>query len=260
MEQITIHQPIAEYAPLASYRERYQQNAGQHRALRVRVELNDGAEIIGYEPIHLDNLLCSQVVNEAWNEISIWEWQKKPADLPAPLKVLWRDARGLPYYACSVLLPIGDTVNDVTYMHKRAPSGQFSKGNKKTGNLPLSPIRGRWMERRIPFKSTLVTELGGYCVGDPAEIARLLQNVSHIGKKRSSGFGEVLQWHIEPAIMKSPLDCIIRDGKLIKPLPMDAAREHGIKVDGPVYQIGWTPPQWNPSGFDAGWAVGSKVA
>lgn len=243
------------YHALESHWHRYHGAQSEYEGIKITCHLKD--QVIFYDDIHFDNLIASQVVEEA-RSYQIWEWEKTAREIPCPLKVLWRNKYELPYYAASSMIPEGEVVWDTHYFHKRAPTGRFSAGNKRTGKLKIDGMRGRWMERRIPFRSVLTDRLIVYCVGDPNEIKKYLSRITHVGKKRSAGFGEVTRWDMEPCDIK-PTDCIVSNRQLIKPLPEGAARALDIHVNSAQYMIGWTPPQWNPAGFEPGWAVHSEV-
>lgn len=92
-----------------------------------------------------------------------------------------------------------------------------------------------------------------------AEIVRLLSAVTHLGKKRGIGLGEVEQWQIESAAEFT----LVREGLLLRPLPQAAwgellpGEEEPDEIPTPV---GWTPPQWLPGLWLDGWREGTPVA
>lgn len=228
--------------------------------LRVLAHLAPSTQIVNYDQINFDNLLCAAVVEEAWNTVGAWGWQARPAALPCPLTTLWRDERGLSLYAAGLMQPLGASTRDVVYHHKRAPRGAYSRGNSKDGGLRMETNKGRYMERQIPMPTLAVQTLECFCVGDPAEIARLLENISHLGKRRGNGFGAVERWEIQPA-RHFASDCVCDTGGIWKKaLPMAAASALGIAPEGALSLVGWTPAQWNPATFLAGWRAGTPCA
>src|SRR6185503_291310 len=59
-----------------------------------------------------------------------------------------------------------------------------------------------------------------YCVGDADPIRSLLCHVTHLGKKRSVGKGEIAAWIVEECDAWKGFP-IVRDGKPLRPLPLD---------------------------------------
>lgn len=57
--------------------------------------------------------------------------------------------------------------------------------------------QGRYKAYHMPMFTRAALQAEWYCVGDKAEIERLLSLVTHIGKKRSQGFGRVWRWDVE---------------------------------------------------------------
>jgi len=66
-----------------------------------------------------------------------------------------------------------------------------------------------------------------YVVGDREAIAGLLWSMTHVGKKTSQGYGQVLRWEIEPA----PADYSQcgPDGQLMRAIPDDGGILYGIR-------------------------------
>jgi CRISPR type IV-associated protein Csf3 len=237
-------------AELKPYDERYAQLKMQ--SLRIVARLMPGSEIVAYDPVHLDNLLAKCVVNEATHGAGLPD-SNEPYLLPVPLQRLWSDDQGLPLWASTVFIPVGISDRDIVYYHKRTITGRWTLSSSKRFNIKSSA--GRHMERRIPLPTVLALEWEAFCVGNPDEIARLLRNVRHLGKRRAIGFGEIAEWCIEPADNWS----ISRSGLLLRPVPQQAARELKIHCLDAPQLIGWTPPQWKPNLFALGYPFGSTV-
>jgi len=224
---------------LAGHQERYHDLAGV--PLRVIAELVPGTRVVNYDPINLDNLLARAVVDEATGGRGLetlddgWYW------LPVPLRQLWESADGLPLYAATVFRPDGGQTEDRDYWHKRAQPGGWTRG-------ALNPRNGRWMERRVPMPTLVAERLVAEAIGDPDEVARLLAPLSHISKRRGSGFGAVARWRVEPADFD-----LVRNGLLTRPLPVEAWELLGSLPTAAPAPIGWTMPQWRPALFRPGW-------
>ena len=156
--------------------------------------------------------------------------------------------------------PARDCVDDVEYLHKRAISGRWSKGDERTGRLILDTVRGRHMERRIPVPQKSSDIWQAWAWGDRAEIEGLLPRIAFIGKRRGAGGGEVDHWEVSPAPdMTAWTDAVCRDGRLVRPLPMNAAALLGLSVAASVSLLGWTPPYRLPSVQTAVYSVGTAA-
>lgn len=242
---------MIDYPLLQPYIDRYEGLQGE--PLCITLYLRPGGRIAGYDPLNLDNLLARCVVDEATAGMGL---PNEPGAyrLPVPLKCLWRSQQGYPLWAATPFYPVSDCVADVAYWHKRAQSGQFTR--TKSGRFSIRATQGRWMERRVPLPTQVCDIWQATCIGDAAEIARLLQPLSHVGKRRSSGFGEVLRWEVGPGAF-----VLVRDGRLTRAMPALALPElvpGRLPVEQPA-PVGWTPPQWKPSLFAAGWWPGTPV-
>ncbi len=240
---------------LTPYAARYAAREPTMRPLRVTVHLVPPGRVGGYDPIALDNLLARCVVMEACGGSALAEPDGALGYvLPVPLRCLWRSADGVPLWAATPLMPEGETITDSEYWHKRTQPGTLTWS--KSGRYSVNARTGRFMERRVPLPVTTARTWRAEVIGDAAEIARLLAPLTHIGKKRAMGLGEVERWTI------TPLDAfqLVRDERLTRPLPAAAVAllDGALPVDPPA-PIGWTPPQWRPALFLDGWPAGARV-
>ncbi|HEY0659353.1 MAG TPA: hypothetical protein VGD05_12800, partial [Pyrinomonadaceae bacterium] len=240
---------------LADYKHRYQK--GEHQPLRITMRLRNNAPLADYDPVCLDNLLAGAVVREAFHTNQMPP-SNAPYDLPVPLSCLWRSADDLPLYAATYFAPLGEPERDSIYHHRRLQSGAFSRG--KNGELKLSGSVGRFMERRLPLPVKICRDWEAYCFGEAKEILRLLEQISFVGKRRNAGFGEIDEWIVEPLAQLENL--LVRENKLTRSIPADSCTAGllgGYEILVAPELVGWTPPQWRPSLFRAGWRVGSPV-
>lgn len=244
---------MIEYPALQPYSERYADM--EMRPLTIRLYLEAGSQLAGYDPLHLDNLLARCVVDEAT------QWQGLPAEhnigyaLPVPLQCLWRDSRGYPLWAATPFVPAEGAEGDVWYRHKRQQSGRWT--GTKRGTLRLSATSGRWMERRVPVPTVVAPYWEARCIGNAIEIGRLLDHLSQVGKERSRGMGVVERWEIEPT---DTFRLVGEDNELTRSLPMGAVELlNGWMPTGAPAPVGWTPPQWLPGLFAPGWWSGTPV-
>jgi hypothetical protein len=221
--------------------------------------MRQNSPVCGYDAVHLDNLLARCVVDEVTLGRGLPN-ADRPYALPTPLTLLWSDPWGLPLWASTVFTAEADSVSDTIYSHKRAQSGRFT--GTASGRFSVVTKSGRYMERRIPTPVTISRTWSAFCVGDVEETLRLLKSVAFLGKKRSIGWGEVVEWVVEPMPLPedfAPEGLLAHEGRLTRPLPMGAAGVFGLAPVGSVSRIGWTPPQWLPTTFQAGWPAGTEV-
>lgn len=245
---------LIDYPALRPYRERYGEVLrGGGQPLRVVCQLADNSPVGGYDPVTLDGLLAWAVVAEATQGAMV------PSDSrcynePLPLRCLWRSPEGLPLWAASCFFPLGDVAPGTLYLHKRVITGEWSRGNVKTGRLTLDTAKGRHMERRVPLPVKVCPLWEARAWGDPEEVLRLLASVAFVGKRRSAGLGEVREWFVGPCPeMHEPEDTVFWDGALRRPFPVGAAAMLPAVTTEPPSLVGWTVPHWKPSLFGPGW-------
>lgn len=218
--------------------------------LTVIAHLRNGAPVTQYgtEAIHLDGVLSKAVIYAALHCVTLPD-SDDPYWLPLPLQVLWQHPDGRPLWAASGFYPVGDYVQENVYIHKRNPSMHFSN------NAKIETGKGRYMERRVPIPALIAESWEARCIGARIWIENLLELIDNIGKHRNRGFGAVARWEIREA-QWSPADIYSDGARLLRSLPAEA---NLIPWPGRPVNIGWTPPQWKPSLFSAGWPVGTPV-
>jgi len=244
------------YTLLDPYIGRYQDIETQ--PLRVTLELVKGSPLVGYDPLNLDNLLARCVVDEATQGARL---PSNPEGyvLPVPLRCLWKSAQGAPLWAATPFVPQGESFTDTHYYHKRLQSGLWT--GTKRGQIKINASNGRYMERRVPVPSVTAERFVAHCIGNAEEIARLLGNLAHVGKRRAVGFGEVKRWLIDEEIEFY----LVRNSKLTRNMPAlafdgtieDCGLVPNSLPEGEPAPVGWTPPYWLPSQFAPGWWMGT---
>ena len=245
---------IIRYPALEPYSARYAEL--DMEPLEIEVELYNA--LAGYDPLFLDNLLAACVVRAATGGKGVPNTEDAYA-LPTPLQTLWRDAQGMPLWAASQFWPDGACYDQVAYWHKRAQSGVWTGNNR--GSFTITSTKGRYMERRVPMPTRLAERWRAWCIGNAEEISRLLEPLTHIGKRRSIGYGEVRHWTVRAA----PAFSLVRDDCLTRSVPAMAINweapywPSGQMPEGAPAPVGWTPPQWKPGLFAPGWWAGTPV-
>ena len=129
----------------------------------------------------------------------------------------------------------------ITYWHKRFDK-EFERflGGKK---LTFSPQSGRFRSYRMPLLGNLAERIVWYCYGDPEEALKLLKDgaVTHIGKKRSSGYGLVKEWIIEEC--DKDYSEVGPEGELMRAM---LELPTGIEKGGiTLREYGIRPPYWH---------------
>ena len=176
---------------------------------------------------HLDGILSAAAITDhphpsGWDHVAI---------VPLPLDLAWVSPQGLPLWACTPLMPASDTHTSREYWHKRYPSHRAELGDKQSANTSA----GRWREYRMPVQAQSVDRLYALAIGNHDEVQRLLDGVSHIGKKGSMGYGRVARWTVTPAAHT------LADVLAMRPVPVAS----GLIESGVTEPIrGWTPPYW----------------
>lgn len=116
------------------------------------------------------------------------------------------------------------------------------------GNSKVRMEQGAGLSKpwRIPIMTGWIKDdlLTWYCIGDQAEIARLLRYVTHLGKRAAVGKGEVREWLVEPCASWVGFP-VLRAGRALRPLPTD---HDGLASDCYIDQGRLTYPYWLQDG------------
>jgi len=223
--------------------------------LRVVAHLTPGQQLVHCDNLHLDGLLAAAAVRLATSGAGLPD-ASDAYDIPLPLDCLWRSEAGHPLWAATDFFPVGSSALDAHSLQKRPVDGRYSKPNTRAGNLDIVTIKGRHMARMIAASATVADAWEAWCIGDAATVQALLAGfITHLGKHRGRGFGEVARWEVEPCTEF----VLHKGGKTLRPLPFTPGWDKGFEVAGRLALVGWTPPHWKPSLFSPGWPAGSGV-
>jgi len=182
--------------------------------LRVMAHLRTG--VISDRWLPLDAILLYQISRQQFGPqaATLPGGEQESRGITMPLLIVHP---GEPhwYYACSWAQPQPWWVAEAKdYWNKRLDS-QFAY--LLTRDCKKVTIRkGRYKAYHMPVFYYAALRVEWYCVGDRAGIERLLSTVTHIGKKRSQGWGRVMQWEVEPV---SENWSVWRDGYLMRGIP-----------------------------------------
>lgn len=112
--------------------------------------------------------------------------------------------------------------HDVRHIHRRFPLDLAQDmGSPKLRRVNLSA--GPTKSYRIPLEVGHVRGDGltWWCVGDALQVLELLGLVTHVGKKRGVGLGEVFGWEVRPCTPWGDGFPVVKDGRALRPLPPD---------------------------------------
>jgi len=190
----------------------------QYESLKITATLGKNYVPGSDGAIHLDALLMKAVVDLLPDAPELDK--SSPMIFPIPVEI-HSVINGLPLFLSTSFMSSG--VNSVEYWHKRFPSNDVIRLCKSPNT---STTRGGYKDMRIPV-DTFCSDLTAFCVGDKNEIARLLNTINFIGKKRSIGKGYIVSWSVEKHEISN--DEILH----MRPVPSKSGRIGG-----------WCPPYW----------------
>lgn len=227
---ITAARPRVLLDELRPYQDRYLDPDYQSGMQRLLVVADVAGPLGGYDPLTLDGLLARMVVDEAMRGASLDRGAPGPYVLPVPLRLVWTDPdTDMPLWAANHFRPVGGSVKSVHYWHRRMirPDLGHVPGKRRP---KVDGRAGRYKEIRMPLPTENARRWAADCIGDPAEVARLLERCVALGKRR---LARVLQWHVVP---------IDGEFRFTRPVP---AGYVGTPQDGASLRYGgWTPPYW----------------
>ncbi len=170
-----------------------------------------------------------------------------PVDLPLPLaRCTTPDGRW--HWAATCAHPEGrpDLPPDVHTWTGRTDSRALEQ---LATNMPavLSDRQGRYRARRMPLLVTACAAVVWRAIGDPVAIRALVEGITAIGKKRSSGEGHVLTWEVTTAEL-DPWEAthLHPDGTLGRPTPEACLTGRTVR-DGGSGTAGLRPPYMHPA-------------
>lgn len=208
--------------------------------LRVRAILESGQVASSDRRLPLDSMLAW-----AWMTVhhpDLLANANPDADLSVEpeLPLERRGAGPLWYWACSFVQ--ADWLRqEIHHWHRRFDDHmeRYLDLGRRSGRI--NAASGRYKQFRMPNPVSVTPELAWYCVGDRREVERLANRITHVGKKRSEGYGAVARWEVEPW----PADWSETgsDGQLMRAIPAELREE---QPQGSYLEItGFRPPYWH---------------
>lgn len=91
------------------------------------------------------------------------------------------------------------------------------------------------------YNTITATKVSWDVIGDYNAIIDLLRSAFFIGKKRTAGYGEVLNWNFDEECMTDGL--INSEGQPLRPIPVEMFTGNKSL---PIVDTAWKPAYWNP--------------
>lgn len=212
-----------------------------YQPLRVVAILRTGVVCDPWLP--LDAILDYQVKRERFGAQETTrpggEPGKSKPDPDVPLLVYHADTENW-YYACSWAQPQPWwAVEGTDYWNKRFDNGfaDLVDFGGRRGKVIIE--QGPYKAYHMPVFYRTATRIEWYAIGDLVRVRELLATVTHIGKKRSQGWGRVSKWHVE---LWDEDWSVKRDGQLTRGVPIfDAPYPCNVMYYGlrPPYYSKW---------------------
>ena len=105
----------------------------------------------------------------------------------------------------------------------------------------------------MPMPVLSISHLKFFCVGNKREIEKLLQRITHIGKKRAYGYGEVKKWKV--TVINAD-HSELWNNTLVRPIPITECK---YQIVGEKALYGYRPPYWCPENFTECWLPGGVI-
>jgi CRISPR type IV-associated protein Csf3 len=141
------------------------------------------------------------------------------------------------WYQCS--FPEYTSVAEITrHTHRRFDARQAEKywGTPgKSGKVLVAA--GPYKNARLKLRQHVTPAVTWYCIGDQAEIERLLARVTHVGARVGAGYGRVRKWTVEPAECETL-------ARFRRGLPVEFAQAHQLEGQEMIHGI--RPPVRHP--------------
>ncbi len=224
--------------------------------MRIRARLAAGLAHAGPWGIALDGLLAGEVwAAEKERQLSLgriplraMDSDEPPPDLELPLARCEPEDGPWHWAATCARPPQPPQRIDIHMWTGRVDSRSLEQAAAALPKI-ISSRQGRYRARRMPLLVTPCSEVVWHAVGDIDEVTRLLTPIRSIGKKRTSGEGQVLDWTITDAPDLDELTAahLHPDGTLGRTTPASCRGQFADVVDGGRGTAGIRPPYMHPS-------------
>jgi len=219
-----------------------------YRPLRITATLAGPIAMLPHDGLPLDSVLEFAAFRQGWQEVLqhydangeryLPRMENEPANFILPVKRIGHKVDPDWYWSASwVEFPEGYEVDRV-HWNRRFDGADAQLGKHLTfmgRSEKINVTSGRYKAYHMPMCLIVAPIAQWFCLGTYDGIAQLLQSVTHLGKKRSQGYGEVLRWTVEAC--REDYSCW-RDGQPMRAVPDQPGnftrQYHGIR-----------PPYWH---------------
>lgn len=215
--------------------------------LQITAILQDN--VAGDQQLAIDSILEAALCKRDYPELyyapkTIGHFELKEFDLPLQ-KNFSSDGRW--YYSASFAAWPKNSAYQLQHWNKRFDQKYtyWIDFNGRRGSVMIQS--GRYKAIHMPTQTRSAAMLRWWVVGDIELITGLLKEITHIGKKRSCGYGNVIQWIVEP--IKRDLSCY-QNSYPVRAIPVDISEVEKLLEKIPDLSIsllaGYRPPYWHP--------------
>jgi hypothetical protein len=194
-----------------------------------------GGIALPHGPMALDGILAATEARRLGLPSAMTEDEVVPIEIPVA-----REPGGR-FHLCSFSLGEFEE-HDLHWINRRypIPEAQAMAGAKfKRIQISSGPCKSYRLPLEVGYLKG--AKLEWYCVGDEQSICELLSGVTHVGKKRGVGNGEVREWKVEECEPWEGGFPVVRDGVPLRTLPVDWP---GVGQDADRAYATLTYPYW----------------
>lgn len=127
---------------------------------------------------------------------------------------------------------------DTRYISRPTPTAEMARFSAAPS---VNVGAGGAKAMRVPHAVRVAREVRWYARGDLDAVRDMLRDVTHLGRLRHHGAGEIMGWDVAP--WDADWSCV-RAGSPMRFLP---AGFPGVADDSPVARGGIRPPYWHPA-------------
>lgn len=220
--------------------------SGDYRPLRVVAHLRAPIAMLPHDGLPLDGILEYAAFQLGWPPVLQYPGflprltDRDPANFVLPVKRSGHKCDPDWFWCASWACFPGGFELDRTHWNRRFDGcdpelTEFLNFGGRRGAVGVGS--GRYKSYHMPMCLIVAPRVEWYCMGAADGIAKLLREVTHLGHKRSQGYGELTRWEIHA--MRQDWSCR-RDGLPTRPLPCREGEAAGGLV-------GIRAPYWHPS-------------
>jgi len=168
------------------------------------------------DPVALDALLAYAIVMlEGRPPAATWDEMDR-IDIPVQMSKCGR------YHLASSAVYEVECIDESCRTINRRPvvaEAQALGTGIRTMQINAGPSKGY----RMPLETGHLVDdtMRWWAIGDEAAVLDLLSHITHIGRRRAVGLGDVLEWHVCPCKPWGDDFPVVRDGRPLRPLPAD---------------------------------------